>query len=203
MTLINHGFPVQRPGLITSAFWEGDDDDLQLVVQYTDENGNGRQTEFHTRHEAEGHPGELCLPSSADIHDVPEDALIASIRMGALITRSIAGSSEFLRMFNDHEDANDIETAIGGVKVSAVRILDEISMAIDVQKNGAQEIRTITTDHNSVSRYILSPSTQMSVIPGAIEKAHPGYVHDFPGTVLTQAQRDDVVDLVKALTLWV
>jgi hypothetical protein len=47
------------------------------------------------------------------------------------------------------------------------------------------------------------PDTQLLVVPGAIEKQFPTYVHDYPNTILSEQQRADIVAYVLAIAPWI
>lgn len=201
---INYGKPVKRPGLITAAVWEGDDDDLSLRVTFTNELGQLQNISFQTRNAGEGNFGEICLPNGMDVNDLPEDAIIASIRMAALIAGATAGSGEFMDMFIGQEGTRDLQTAIGNCKVDDCRMIDDAEFEVDVKKKGTNNpVRTILTDHSAISRYTFTPDTQLNIIPGAVEVEYGNYVHDYPDDVLTQQQKDDIVDFVMSLEPWV
>jgi len=67
--------------------------------------------------------------------------------------------------------------------------------------NGAS--RQYVMDHGELNRYTFAPSTQLFVIPGAVKKQFPNYVHDHPNTVLTTTQREDIRSYVLGLALWI
>lgn len=195
---IDHGFPVQRPGAILSADWIGPDDDLSLEVAVLDALGQQRVVSFPCR--VPGQPGVMCLPSSVGAPDLSDDAIVAHVRMATWISRTIVGSKEWTAAFVDQPTAN-FQTAAGTCKVVASRMIDDALFEFDFRK-GSGPIRTVLTDHSTMCKYRLEPEEQARVIPGAVKLEFPNYVHDYPGTVLSQAQKDAIRSYVLALALW-
>ena len=62
---------------------------------------------------------------------------------------------------------------------------------------------TFTIGVDELTNYSFVPSTQLRVIAGAVKAAFPNYVHDFPNDSLSPAQRQDVIDYVTGLQIWV
>jgi hypothetical protein len=195
-------FPVKRPGFITSAQWFGGDADLQLQIGYIGANGQGGGLNFQTRGED---PGEICLPSSSDLNNLgfrARDVLVAHTRMACMIAgHAVPGSKEFLDAFIQSE-TNNLQTALGTVKVVEVRMLNDQSVELDF-KQGTGQVYTVQAGYDELNRYSFAPSTQLLVAAGAIKKAHPTYVHNYPSQVLTPQQKDDIIATVMTLTPWI
>lgn len=200
-----HNFPVKRPGFIVSCDWLNSDPQLALKITYYDDTGTLRQMQFATRHIADGTKGEICLPSSSDLIDLGprvDDTLTAHTRMACLISRSgIPGSDEFQTAILQGVSAN-LNTALGVVKVTAVAAVDDQTVAI-TYRQGTGPTRTVNMDYTDLNDYSFAPETQLFIIPGSVKKQFSTYVHDYPGTVLTQAQKDNVVAYVLGLQPWI
>ena len=195
-------YPNKRPGIITSVYFSGEDDDLQLTLEWAEDTRSGATT-FQLQNIGDGNVGQICLPASAQLEQVSEDAIIASIRMAAFISNSTAGSGELADMFADQEGSRDIQSAVGNLKVDAVRTPTGVCVELDIKKKNSQQKRTICTDHGALSQYSYTPSTQLLVVAGAIRAEYPSYVHDYPDAVLTQSQRDDIIAYIMTLAPWV
>lgn len=193
------GFPVKRPGAILSAAFVNGDDELALEVGILDAMGQPRVTVLPLKTATQA--GVMCLPGSATVTDLTDEALIAHIRMATWISKTVAGSKEWEAAFVEQESAN-FQTAIGTVKVVAVRTISEALIEIDVKKGTSGPTKTIQTDHNTISNYRLEPEEQVRVIPGAVEVQYSSYVHDHPSNSLSQAQKDNIVAYVLGLSLW-
>ena len=195
---LDHGFPVKRPGFIQQASWIGDDDDLSLQVTYYKIGGQGATESFETKN-ADPRAGEICLPTSSDISTIADnesrrrDILAAHLRMACFLHGlAVPGSREFEDSFV-HLEGNHFQTSIGTVKVDSFEVIDDQCMNITFQK-GSGPKETYVFDHQELNKYVFSPTAQVLVLPGAIEKEFSGYVHDHPDTTLTQAQKDNIVD---------
>lgn len=194
---IDLGFPVKRPSMIQQASWIGDDDDLALQVTYH-VLGGGQQTESFETKNAE-RKGEICLPSTSDIHDLADssarrrDILAAHLRMSCFLAGlAVPGSKEFEDAFI-HLLGNHLQTAIGTVKVDSFTLIDDQCMNIVFQE-GSGPKESFVFDHQELNRYVMLPGTQVLVLPGALEKQFGSFNHDHPGTVLSQSQKDQIVD---------
>jgi hypothetical protein len=200
-----HQFPVKRPGFITNCFWNGGDTSLSLVVNYNNAEGLPGVLEFATRNLAAGDVGELCLPASNNVADLGErtrDILVAHTRMACLLHgRAVPGSKEFTDSFLQSA-ANNLQTALGVVKVTGVGLINDESVNL-TYKQGSGPNYTISVDHAELNHYDFAPSTQLLVIPGSVNKQFPTYVHDSLTRILTQAQKDAVVAYVLGLALWI
>lgn len=201
-----HTFPVKRPNFIQQANWLGPDDDLALQVVYTDITGNLQEVQFQTR--SADNPGEICLPASNDVATLGlrvRDILAAHLRMACLLGGvSVPGSVEFNRVLADQANPANLQTAIGDVKVTAVSLVNDQEALITFRQGNNGTSRQYLMDHGELNRYTFAPSTQLFVIPGAVKKQFPNYVHDHPNNIiLTTTQREDVRNFVLGLALWI
>lgn len=194
-----HDHPSKRPGMLTDVAWLGEDDDLSMVVDWSDDGSSGSVV-FQLQNMDEGQVGTICLPASSDLDCACEDSILASIRMRAFLASAIAGSGEFLDLFAVIGGA-DIRAAVGNFRIDSVEMVDSSTFNINL-KRGADSL-TILTDHRAVSNYSYAPSTQLLVIAGSVRSEFPSYIHDYPTHVLTQGQRDDIEAYVLGLELWV
>ncbi len=204
-TPIIYDFPVRRPGFIVDAHWDGPDQQLQLKLAYYNELGQLRGINLSTRNIADGAKGEVCLPSSSVLTDLGprwEDVLTAHTRMACLVARSgIPGSTEFQEALLGGETAN-LQTAIGVVKIVDVTPINDQTVRM-TYKQGTGPSMTIDQEYQNLNRYVFVPDTQLFVIPGAIKKQFPTYVHDYPTKVLTEAQKNDIAAYVLTLAPWI
>ena len=198
-----HPFPVRRPGFIEQASWIGDDDDLSLQCSYRDQGGMLRSISFETRNAER--PGEICIPTSNDVVDLgpnARDILVAHTRMACMIAGlAVPGSQEFEDAFVQSE-TNNLQTAIGTVKVVAIEPVSDQIVAISYRK-GSGPIRSYEIDHGELNRYAFTPSTQLWIVPGSVEKQFSGMVHDHPSTTMSSTDKQNVVDYVCGLAPWV
>lgn len=194
-------YPIKRPGFIEQAVWIGPDDDLSLEVRYRDTSDNLQTVPLPCS--SGGQLGKICLPSSATINDISRDTLIAHLRMSTLISGSIPGSAEWTDAFVNQADTNNLQTAIGNVKVTAIDVVDQQLLDVTLQKTSGGPTVVVRTDYNELGTYAFAPSTQLYCVAGAIEKQFPTYVHDYPDATLSQAQKDAIADYVVALEQWI
>ena len=198
-----YDFPVKRPGIITAAQWFGGDADLELHVSFTGLGGQGGQLVFQTQGTE---VGEICLPTSTDLNNLgprARDILVAHTRMACMVAGlAVPGSKEFLNAFIQ-SDSNNLQTALGTVKVSDVRMVDDQCFDIDF-KVGTGPAFTVRADHGELNNYTFVPSTQLLIIPGSVKKEFPTYVHDFNnGKILTQSQKDAISTYILGLEPWI
>jgi len=200
-----HDFPVKRPDFIQSAEWQGPDSQLVLKLTYYDASGTLRGIQFSTRHLADGAKGEICLPSSNNLADLGpryEDVLVAHTRMACLVARSgIPGSDEFLAALLEGPSAY-LNTALGTVKVTAVTPIDDATVRL-TYRQGTGPTLNVDIDYANLNDYVFVPETQLFVVAGAVKKEYSTYVHDYPSTLLTQVQRDNVTAYVMTLEPWI
>lgn len=197
-----YDFPVRRPTFVNTAQWNGPDDDLSLIVGYFDENGMQRSTSLTTTNTSNG-IGDICLPSRADIEDIPRDTLVAHLRMATFISKTVAGSAEWKSAFVEQEGSQDFQLAIGTAAVIDIRIVDDIHFDVDIKRKSQQTVKTIRSDHAEMSNYTFTPSTQLKILGGALKFEFPNFVHDHPSEVLSSQQRQQIIDHILTLQPWV
>lgn len=200
-----HPFPVKRPNFVEQANWLGPDDDLALQVVYTDVTGQLQSVQFQTK--SADNAGEICLPASNDVATLgprTRDVLAAHLRMACLLGGiAVPGSAEFNNVLADQANPANLQTAIGDVKITAVSLLNDQEAVVTFRQGNNGASRQYVMDHGELNRYTFAPSTQLFVIPGAVKKQFPNYVHDHPNTVLTTTQREDIRSYVLGLALWI
>lgn len=204
-----HDYPVKRPNFIKSASWVGDDSNLKLHVTFLNEDGSTGFLEFQTRNATAGRVGEICLPSGLlgnndpnDLGPRARDILVAHTRMACMVAgQAVPGSQEFLDAFTQ-DGTNDLQTAIGTVKVSAVTVVNDVSINMSWRK-GSGPIYTQSVDHQELNLYQFVPDTQLLIIPGSVKKQFSTYYHDYPNTLLSDAQKDAIAAYVLALSPWI
>lgn len=196
---MEYDHPSKRPGIIDSVAFQGEDDDLSMFVEWSEDDHSGAIT-FQLQNIGEGQCGTICLPANSSLDEASEDSILASIRMHAFLSGCIAGSDEFLAMFAVG-GGDDIKSAVGNLRIESVVMIDGLTFHINI-KRGVDAL-AILTDHRAVSHYSYAPSTQLLVVAGAVRAEFPSYVHDYPTHVLTQGERDDIEEYVLGLELWV
>ena len=206
-TPVVYSRPIKRPGFISGAQFTGDNDRLDLELQYTDSSGIPRTLVLPCCRNPDDaqDPGAICLPSSKGINDLKQDALISHLRMSTFITGFLPGSTEWIDAFMSESEASHIQTAIGTVRVLRFEPQDDQIVHVIVAKSGSLSIeRTLVTDYSELSNYSFAPGTQLLCVAGAIEKQFPSYVH-FPssGQVLSTNQKSDIVSYVQTLDQWI
>jgi hypothetical protein len=199
-----HSHPVCRPSFIQRVQWNGDDDDLQLLLSYLDDAGQPETFD-------QLYPGVNCfLNSDNHIQDTPEnpspiidDCLIAHLRMSTLISKLVPGSSEWIDSFLEG-DTKHLQTATGQVKVMGVSPVDDVFLDVVVAKVGQTgKTRTVRIEYRDMADYQFTPSTGLWVVAGSLEKQFASYVHTLPsGPFLSQAQKDNVEAYLLSLDVW-
>lgn len=204
-----HPFPVKRPGFVETASWVGDDAHLALHITYTDVGNVARSMQFECRNVSDATPGSICLPTSLlgnDLNNLgprARDTLVAHTRMACMIAGlAVPGSKEFSDAFTATLDAINLQTALGTVKVTNVNIVDDQTVLLTF-KCGTGPDYNVEVDHGELNNYVFAPETQLFVIPGSVKKQFGTYTHNYPGTILTTAQKDAIVAYVTALELWI
>lgn len=200
-----HPYPVRRPGFIETASFVSDDAHLELHITYTDIGSVARSMNFETRNLGDSVPGELCLPNSTDLTNLgarARDVLVAHTRMACMVAGlAVPGSKEFNDAFVQN-DTNNLQTALGTVKVTNVAPVDDQCVML-TYKCGTGPDYNVEVDHGELNNYIFVPETQLLIIPGAVKKQFPNYVHNYPTNILTQAQKDAIVAYVLGLAPWI
>lgn len=203
MTPVVHDHPIRRPGFIKAARWIGPDDDLSLEVDYIDIDGLTKTLALRATDNGPTEPQEICLPNSRDVDYLERDTLVAHFRMCTMLCGFVAGTTELLDWFAETGSDANLQTAVGDVKVSDIRPVDDQCFDADFQKGNNPPVATHRINYLEVQRYVWAPSTQLKVIAGAVEKQFSSYIHDHPSKQLTQSQKDDIVNYVLGLTLFV
>jgi hypothetical protein len=198
MSLTNYGKPVRRPSsiVIANAFWEGDSQDLGLVVDVKDENGQTIRLTFPCT--GEDGIGQICLPSRADINSVERQAIISSVRMAMFVGDYVPWSYEAIEAFVQQEGAALFQTAIGKAKISDTGLseINDVDIWFDIKKYGTSNpVRRINTTFDELARYTLEPVSQMWIIPGSVKYKFSSFVHDpDDGKELNDSQKQDIID---------
>lgn len=198
-------YPVKRPGFIQTAVWSGDDAHLILTITYTDVGNVARSMQFETRNVGDATPGVICLPTSTDLNNLgprARDTLVAHTRMACMVAGlAVPGSKEFSDAFTATLESINLQTALGTVKVTNVDIIDDQNVTLTF-KCGTGPDYNVEVDHTELNNYVFAPETQLFIIPGAVKKQY-SYVHNYPTTVLTQTQKDNIAAYVLALEPWI
>lgn len=197
-----YAHPVLRPGCIEQVDWIGSDEDLALQVSFRNAAGDLSTKSFQTEGE---NPGEICLPSSKTINDLPEDALMASLLMASLLASAIPGTAEWVNQFSE-QTSSGLQTAIGKVVLVSVTPVDATAIDIVLKKNQTNNpLRTLRVAYGdlNINNYQYVPQTQLAVIAGAIEAQYPNYVHNYPTTVLTSSQKTDISNYLLSKAFWI
>lgn len=203
MTIRNFEKPAQRTNLITNVSWQGDDDDLALEVTFDNGEGGTSVVSFSTTNASNG-VGQICLENTIPVTDLTDNVILASLRMGSLISGNPPGSKEWVDAMGVDQTTKDFQMGLKtNVYIKAHRIISENVIELDIKRRNDAAQKTVTLGFDDLSSYSVAPDTQIYCIVGAIEKEFPSYVHDHPTTVLTQTQKDDIVTYVSGLTLWV
>lgn len=200
------GRPVRRPSgqMVTQARWVGPDDDLSLEVSYLDKLGVADTISFSTANANENRTGQVCLPSSASALDIERDTVAAHLRMGSFLANALIGSFEWDNMWLEQNGARDIQLACGTCVVVAIRFISDVLVEIDIKaKAGNSPVQTFLIGVDELTTYSFVPSTQLRVIPGSVKSQFQNYIHDYPGNSLTESQKQEIVDYVSGLEIWV
>ena len=198
--------PVKRPpgDMIISAQWLGPDDDLSLEVSYYDEAGMTDTISFLCANSLEGYKGDVCMPSSADSTDIDRDTVVAHLRMGSFLASAQFGTFEWDDLWLEQEGSKDLQLACGNCSVVDRRIVSDATVDIDIRLKGENNpVQSFLVGVDELTSYSFSPSTQLKTIAGAVKRQFPNYVHEYPSTILSQAQRIDISEYVELLEIWV
>lgn len=203
-------FPVVRAkGYLRDARFEGTDERLLFFVDYPDIAGNLATIGFRLYTAGED-AQEMCVPVAAyDLNTLSRDTLIAHLRMASMISGTIPSSIEWEDALKQEApgQARYFQTAMGQVKVATFSTPDDASLDIEFQRGSTSDKVTHNVSINEVAHesYIYAPQTQLLVIPGSVLKQFPsGYKHDYPnGDILTAQERQDIIDYVNNLELWI
>lgn len=199
-TMIDYGFPERRPNSILNLQWIGPDDDLALQGEYYDNAGQLRVIQWGTKING----GELCLPSSATVLDLSRDTAIAHVRMAMFLGNYRAWTIEAQNALITQSDAKYFQTPVGECRVVATRHgAQPGEVEFDLRKGTSGPILVVQTSVDELTRYALTPSSQLRIVCGSVKKQFSNYIHDYPGTVLTQSQKDDIVSYVASLAPWI
>lgn len=198
-----HPFPVKRPGFIESAVWLGGDEDLALEIAFRNLGGGLDVVSLQATGE---NPGEICLPASTDPANLgprARDILVAHLRMACMIRGiAIPCSREFEDVWVVQSESNYFQTALGTTKVVGCIPLTDSTARIS-WRIGNGPVYATDVGHGEINSYAFAPLTQLLVVPGAVKKAFPSYVHNYPsGPVLTTAQKDEIATYVLGLSPW-
>lgn len=205
-----HSHPIKRPNFILSAAWIGGDDNLLFRVTFPDSLGVVQAIEFQTRNVGAGRSGEICLPiaivNNNDLNDLgprARDIMVAHTRMACMVAgHATPGSIEFANAFLQPLGSKDLQTAIGTAKIVAITHIDDVKFNLTWRVGNGPDF-TQEVDYTELGLYQFVPDTQLLVIPGAVKKTHAAAYHDYPNTVLTQAQKDAIVASVLATHHWI
>lgn len=199
-TMIDYGFPARRPNSILNLQWIGPDDDLALQGEYYDNAGQLRVIQWGTRING----GELCLPSSATVLDIHRDTAIAHVRMALFLGNYRAWTAESQNALVNQSDAKHFQTPVGECRVVATRTgAAPGEIEFDLRKGTSGPILTVQSSVDELTKYSLTPSSQLRVVCGAVKKQFSSYVHDYPGALLSQTQRDNIVAYIYSLDPWI
>lgn len=199
MVPYNWNRPVIRLGCILGESdglgFLGPDDDLVLRVPFYDEYGvkQIRSLKCSTPTTV----GEIFLPSSADIEDIPDETVIAHVCMAGWCKGAAPSplSTEWLSMFQDEGQVPDFQFAIGNARIYEARPIDDIYFEFDLRKKGTSSpTKTVIADYGTIANYRLQPSEQIRCLAGGLKWRHPTFVHNPAGGVsLSAANRATVI----------
>lgn len=202
------GHPVKRPaGFLLNPQFEGNDDSLVLRVEYPDNLGINRVINFRCTQQGSDQQ-EICIANTKwDLSNISRDTIVAHLRMASIISKTIPGSKEWSDALVNVGllDSKYFQMAVGQVKLISWEVLDERMLRLEFQRGTTSDkvFHDVDMMEMTAETYTYAPSTQLLVIPGAIEVQFPNYHHDYPSVVLTTQQRQDIIDYVSELELWI
>lgn len=207
---IIHPYPIKRPGFLSNARFEGNDENLRFYVDYPDSGGVLQSIGFRLFDDGSDYQ-EMCIPvASYDINRIPDTCLIAHLRMASIVSDTVPTSKEWqdAMQVESGGQTKHFQTAVGQVKMSNFTPhASGETVDIELQRGTTTNKKTISVDYDEVCKegYVFAPSTQLLVIPGSVLKEFPtNYKHDYPnGDILTQAERDAIIAYVNGLAVWV
>lgn len=197
-------FPKYRAGF-TAEFENIGDPDEALRIRWTDDNQQPGNVTFIV--------GQDCfLESPTLVSQVPDEHLLSSIRMMAILAGEILpGTAEYLAAMGDQSTMN-FQTCMGNVKIKTITAVDDLNVGppgtvfdIEFMKVGAStNTKTIRADAWALSQYKdgdLNFAYAANCIPGmlhkvlALKKSQLG--------AAGSANRQAVIDQVAAQKFWI
>lgn len=181
------------------------DEALKVAWNYPDYPANPGSRRF-------GVGTECFLETPANVSQVPDDQLLASLSMaGILGGHAMPGSKEYMDAVVN-QDTMNFQTIIGSVKVKTVTpvvdpLVGPLGTVFDVefQKVGsATNVKTIRCDAWSLSQYdnrVDNAAVAVPVVPGAIHKIL-GFKKSQLGAA-GSANRQSVIDFVATNYFWI
>lgn len=202
------GYPVRRAaGFLLNPQFEGTDDQLIFRVEYPDNQGVTHVVTFRCTPSGSA-PQEMCIANSKfDLSKISRDTVVAHLRMASIISKTIPGSKEWEAVLVDTGllDAKYFQMPVGQVRIISWSMGDDRTVRLEFQRGTTSDKVFHDVDLNEITaeQYVYAPSTQLMVIPGSVERQFPNYHHDYPDVILSVQQRQDIIDYVAGLELWV
>lgn len=197
-------FPRYRPGFLAQFENIGDPDET-LKINWTDDNNQPGNVSFIV--------GQDCfLESPTLVSQVPDEHLLSSIRMMAILAGEILpGTEEYLAAMGEQSTMN-FQTCMGNVKIKTITpVVDAqigpLGTVFDIQfmKVGAStNTKTIRADAWSLSQYKdgdLNFAYAANCIPGMLHKVF-GFKKSDLGAA-NSANRDAVIAQIVSQSFWI
>jgi hypothetical protein len=198
------GFPRYRTGF--TASWNGiGDPDETLRVFWTDDMGQPGNVYFTVG-------TDVFLENPANMSQVPEDQLLSSIRMSAILAGEILpGTQEYLAAMGEQSSMN-FQCIIGNAKIKTITsVLDSLygppGTVYDIEfmkVNASSNVKTVRADAWALSQYNNGDSN-FAYAANCV----PGMLHKVLGLKASQlgaensANRNAVVDAIAVQKFWI
>lgn len=204
------GYPIRRAaGFLASPQFEGTDDQLLFRVEYPDNQGVRHAINFRCTPSG-SEPQEMCIANNSPDYTVTKlsrDTIVSHLRMASIISKTIPGSKEWVDalLSTSDLDAKYFQMPVGQVRLISWSMVDDRTMKMEFQRGTTTDKVFHEVDLNEITAesYIYAPSTQLMVISGSVERQFPNYHHNYPDTILSEQQRQDIIDYVASLELWI
>jgi hypothetical protein len=197
-------FPVYKTGLVAS--WENIGDvDEELKITWVDDQGFPGVHHIMVGTDA-------FLESPVNTSQVPDDQLLCSIRMAAILGGEVLpGTQEYLDVV-DNQGTRYFQTIIGNIKIKTVTSVVDATYGplgtvfdLEFQKVGAAtNVKTVRTDAWTLSQYNNGSANYAyaaCVIPGMLHKVHGFKKSDLGAS--GSANRNAVIATIAAQKFWI
>lgn len=195
--------PTRKKIVFSTTFRDIGDPDESLEVKYVDADGTIRTKKFTVGEQ-------VFLEDQSQMDSVPDEQLIASASMGAILAGGILpGTKEFLTQVASDQSNKWFQTIVGDARVKEVNRVpgDDTGLEFDVVfKRGTSNNNTKTV---RVDAHQLSDYGQRSNNYGVSVYCIPGALHNEFGFKKSQLgvegsqNRQDVLAYVADIELWV
>lgn len=188
----------------TCSFQNEGEVDETLDVFWVNPDGSGGQQGFLVG-------TDILLDDVSEMSYVPDDQLLASVSMGAILSGEVLpGSAEFNDIMGTNQDTKNFQTIIGNAVLKSVTAVDTGDPNTDGRiydlefnkKGSVNNVKVVRADVWNISQYTnRSGNYALSAhaVPGAIKTEFGSYDKGN----LDASKRQDIIDFVAGRRFWV